>query len=107
MIRAGPRIVPLPAVAVGALVEDVRTYDRQPHELVFSTPGATVHSTSGGSDSGHRLRAMPGEALRMGAGASPTEVAERVGHTAGSFTVDRNAHQRPALRLSLRSEAGS
>ena len=107
--RAGHRIVPLPQIAVDALVEHIRTHPGDPSDYVFSAPhGGPVRLASWRSRfwnpavkaSGlahlrsHDLR-HTAVALWIAAGASPKEASVRAGHTSVSFTLDRYGHLYP------------
>jgi len=113
--RAGRRTVPLPRVAADPLAEHLRTYDRQPDDLVFTAPeGGPVQLNvwrqrfwaPAVRDAGlahlrpHDLR-HTAVALWMAAGANPKEVAARAGHTSVSFALDRYGHLLPGSEQRL------
>ena len=112
---AGRRTVPLPRVAADPLAEHLRTYDRQPDDLVFTAPGGGPGQLNvwrqrfwapAVRDAGlahlrpHDLR-HTAVALWMAAGANPKEVAARAGHTSVSFTLDRYGHLLPGSEQRL------
>ncbi len=113
--RAGRRNVPLPRVVADPLAEHLRTFGRQPDDLVFTAPeGGPVQLNvwrwrfwapavcKAGLEHlrPHDLR-HTAVALWMAAGAIPKEVAARAGHTSVSFTLDRYRHLLPGSEQRL------
>ncbi len=102
-------------MAADPLAEHLRTYDRQPDDLVFTAPGGgpvqlnvwrqrfwapAVRDAGLAHLRPHDLR-HTAVALWMAAGANPKEVAARAGHTSVSFTLDRYGHLLPGSEQRL------